>query len=145
MNRSDFLSLIGLGTGAVLTAGLGGCLSGCKKDDTAPPSGVDFTLDLTDPANAALGAAGGYVYRGPKDGIIVARTAAGTYLAAARRCTHQQTTLEFRAGSTHFVCPDHHAEFVADGTVARAPDTGPATPLKTYKVVQTGNTLRITG
>ncbi len=144
MTRPDFLSLLGLGAGAVLTTGLG-CLSGCKKDDTAPPSGVDFTLDLTDPANAALVAAGGYVYRGPSDALIVAHTAAGTYIAASRRCTHQQTTLEFNAGSTHYICSNHNAQFAADGSVARAPDSGSATNLKTYAVTQNGNILHITG
>ena len=141
MTRPEFLSLLGLGAGAALT----GCLSGCQKDDPAPPASVDFTVDLTDPANAALGAAGGFVYRGPNNGIIVARTASATYLAAASRCTHQQTTLEFRSGSTRFHCPNHNAEFAADGTVARPPDSGAATNLKTYAVALTGNTLRITG
>ena len=141
MTRPDFLTLIGLGAGAVLT----GCLGGCKKDDSVPPTNVDFTVDLSASANAALGAAGGYVYRGPADGIIVARTAAGTYLAAARQCTHQQTTLEFRGGSGVFHCPNHNAEFGPTGAVARPPDTGSATNLKVYTVTQTGTTLRITG
>ncbi len=141
MNRLDFLSLLGLGAGAAFT----GCLGGCKKDDTAPPANVDFTLNLTDPANAALGAGGGFVYRGPQEGIIVARTAAGTYLAAARHCTHQQTSLEFLGRAGVFHCPNHNAEFSTAGAVTRQPDTGAATALKVYTVVQTGSSLRITG
>ncbi|MBC7449717.1 MAG: Rieske 2Fe-2S domain-containing protein [Hymenobacteraceae bacterium] len=141
MTRTDFLSLLGLGAGAALT----GCLSACKKDDTARPSNIDFTLDLTDPANAALGAGGGFVYRGPQDAIIVARTAAGSYVAAARPCTHQQTSLAYigRAGNYH--CPNHNAEFSITGTVTRSPDSGSATPLKVYTVTQNGGVLRVTG
>jgi cytochrome b6-f complex iron-sulfur subunit len=141
MNRTDFLSLLGLGTGAVLT----GCLGGCRKDDTAPPSGVDFTLDLAAPANAPLATVGGYVYGGPKNGVLVACIAAGSYAAVSSRCTHQQTTLEFDSHSGHFHCFDHNAEFSPTGTVVRQPDTGSATTLKTYSVVQSGNTIHVTG
>ena len=136
MTRPDFLTLLSLGAGAALT----GCLGGCKKDD---PSPVDFTLDLNDAANAALGAAGGYVYRGPNDGVIVARTAAGTYVAAARQCTHQQTSLEFRGGSGVYHCPNHGAEFSPAGAVVRQPSTGSATGLAVYTVTRNGSTLHI--
>lgn len=141
MTRPYFLSLLSLGTGAVLT----GCLGGCKKDDTGPPANVDFTVDLNAPANAALATAGGYVYRGPNDSIIVARTTGGTYIAAARHCTHQQASLQFRGSSGVFHCPNHNAEFGPAGAVTRAPDSGSATSLKVYAVVQNGTTLRITG
>ncbi len=142
MNRTDFLTLLGLGTGAALM----GCLEGCKKDpDTAPPSNVDFTLDLTAAANSALTAPGGYVYGGPKNGVLVACVAPGAYVAVASRCTHKQTALEYQVSSGTFYCFDHNAQFSTTGTVVRAPDTGAATALKTYSVVQNGHTLHVTG
>ncbi len=141
MHRSNFLTLLSLGAGAAFT----GCLGGCGKDDDAAPTNVDFTLNLADSTNSALGAAGGFVYRRPNEAIIVARTAAGTYIAAARACTHQQTSLVFLGRGGVYQCPNHNAEFRPDGSVARQPDTGSAGNLKVYAVAQTGNTLRITG
>ena len=38
---------------------------------------------------------------------------------------------------------NHNAEFATSGAVVRQPDTGSATPLKTYNVTQSGNTLRV--
>src|SRR5687767_3456987 len=118
MERKEFLALLGMGTCAALT----GCLGGCKKDD---PSGVDFTLDLSDPANANLSrSGGGYLYH---EGVLVARTSGGVFVAVSRYCTHQDTSLEYRVVTNVFHCPNHNAEFGTDGRVVRQPDTGTAT------------------
>ncbi|SHI29446.1 cytochrome b6-f complex iron-sulfur subunit [Hymenobacter daecheongensis DSM 21074] len=148
MERKEFIHLFGLGAAAVLTTGcLGGC-SGSKGDDPTPgssgPTGatsVDFTLDLTAPANADLqDPAKGYVY-GAGGQVIVAKTTAGTYLAVQAPCTHQGTAILFQPGQGNFFCPNHGSQFNADGTVANGPA---ARPLKKYTVTQTGNSLRVT-
>ena len=56
MDRKEFLSQLGLGGTAIFAAA---CMQSCSKNDN--PSNVDFTLDLTSSANAALKSAGGYV------------------------------------------------------------------------------------
>jgi len=135
LDRKEFLTLLGLGTGALLT----GCLGGCNKDNDPQP--VDFTLDLADPANAALNNPnGGYVYR---NRVIVARTATGLFVAVQQHCTHEGVSLEFVGGSGVFHCPNHNAEFSTSGTVVRSPDVGSATNLKTYRVTRNGNILRV--
>ncbi|MCB2378914.1 Rieske (2Fe-2S) protein [Hymenobacter sp. BT635] len=149
MERKEFIQLFGLGAAAVLATGcLGGC-SGGSDDDPAPAptggtgaTGVDFTLDLTDPANAPLNdPAVGFVY-GAARRVIVARLTNGSYIAVQAPCTHEGFTIVFQAGANSFMCPNHGSMFNSDGTVA----AGPATrALKKYTVTQTGNSLRVTG
>ena len=130
----------------VLTGCLGGCAS--KKDDPTPapgptpgPGSIDFTLDLSDAANARLNdPAFGYVY-GANNRVIVAKTTSGSYIAVSAACTHQGTAVQFSPAANSFTCPSHGSQFSASG----AATVGPATaPLKRYTVVQTGNMLRIT-
>lgn len=148
MKRQEFIHLFGFGAAMVLTGCLGSCTR--KADDPKPappqvpgPSGpVDFTLDLNDPANARLNnPAFGYVY-GDSRRVIVAKTATGDYIALAAPCTHQGTLVQFQPSNDTFFCIGHGAQFSASGAVL----VGPASvALRTYNVVQTGNTLRITG
>jgi len=87
MDRKQFLEQIGLGSAAIL---VGMCMGGCSKTEgggtTTPPSSVDFTLDLTSATYSALNTTGGFIY---KDGLIVAKTVSGTFIAVAAACTHQ--------------------------------------------------------
>ena len=144
MNRKDFLQLFGFGATALLaSACLGGC--GSKTSDPQPVQGatnVDFTIDLTAASSAPLNdAAVGYVYNSTRD-VIVAKTAAGGYLAVQAPCTHDGTSVYFAQGQNRFICPNHNAVFDAGGAVL----SGPAPqPLKRFAVAQTGTTLRITG
>ncbi len=141
MTRLDFLQLLGLGAAATCL----GCLGACGKDQPAGPTPavVDFTLDLNAPANAALARAGGYRY---EQGVLVARTVAGAYVAVSQYCTHAGTTLVYQSGTDHFYCSNHAAEFLTTGAVARAPRSGAATALKAYAVtLLPGNQLRVQG
>ncbi|TGE20270.1 Rieske (2Fe-2S) protein [Hymenobacter aquaticus] len=148
MERKEFIQLFGMGAVAVLATGcLGGCSS--KGGDPAPDNGgtggatgVDFTLDLTDPANADLNnPAIGYVY-GASRRVIVAKLTDGTYIAVQAPCTHEGFTIVYQASASNFLCPNHGSLFNSDGTVAGGPATR---ALKKYTVTQTGNTLRVTG
>lgn len=135
MDRKEFLSQLGI-TGAAVF--MGACMAGCSKDSASPaPSNVDFTINLSDPANAALGAAGGFVY---KNNIIIARTQSNTYIAVSQACTHEGSTVQFQGANNRFYCPNHGATFSTSGSVTN----GPATKaLVSYNTQLSGTSLRI--
>ena len=147
MKRDEFLHLFGFGAAMLLSGCLGSCTG--KSDDAKPgpstgpgtSSGpIDFTLDVTDPANARLNdPAFGYVY-GASGRVIVAKTAAGGYVALSAACTHQGTSVQFQPGSSQFQCPNHGSVFNLNGSVSMGPAS---VALQSYSVVQTGNVLRI--
>lgn len=149
MKRDEFLHLFGFGATLLVSGCLGSCSS--KTDNPQPgpgstptptPGTIDFTIDVTAPANARLNdPAFGYVY-GANNRVIVAKTAAGSYVALAAACTHQGTTVEFQPGVNNFFCPNHGSRFSTTGAALNGPAS---TPLKVYTLVQTGNMLRITG
>ena len=139
MDRKEFLTALGLSSGALIVTS---CLSACKKDAangnvTAPT--VDFTLDLSQPANAALNNPGGYIYF---NGVIVAKTAAGSIIAVSQACTHQGVDVVYTSGNNQFYCPSHGAGFSSTGVVTAGPAN---TALKLYTVTVAGNKVRING
>ena len=147
MERKEFLSLLGNSAAAFFALGcLGGC--GSKDSDPQPDPGTgtgggntsgkkDFILDLNDAANSLLKTKGNAVIR---NGVIVAYTNAGSYIAVASTCTHEGGTVGYNAGSNNFVCPNHGSAFTANGAVAN----GPATQaLKQYTTTLTGSNLRV--
>ena len=140
MDRKSFLSSLGLSAGTVLIAS---CLGGCSKPDSpgggSTPATVDFTLDLSQPANATLRTAGGYLY---SNGVIVAKTIAGDIVAVSQVCTHQGVSVQFVGSNNSFFCPGHGAGFNTSGTVINGPAT---TSLKKYTVTVTGNSVRVNG
>lgn len=141
MDRKEFLAQMGLTSAAIF---MGTCLVGCSKDDGGggvvvppAPTGVDFTINLSDAANASLGTAGGYMYR---SGIIVARTLADQYIAVSQVCTHQGTTVVFEGNNNRFYCPNHGSTFSTTGVV----NNGPAgSPLTKYNTALSGSNLRV--
>lgn len=140
MERKNFLSLVGLGSVSLLATV---CLGACSKagngntNITTPPVGVDFTLDLSLPANAALANAGGYLY---SNGIIVAHALNGTYLAVSQACTHQGVTVQYVGANKEFYCPSHGALFSETGAVTGGPANG---PLLKYQTSLSGTMLRV--
>ena len=144
MERKEFLSLLGSGTALVLSLGcLGSC--GSKESDPQPnpgsggnnPTKKDFTLDLEEAANSSLKTKGNALR---SNGVVVAFTNAGAYVAVAATCTHQGGTVGYEAGSNNFVCPLHGSAFAANGSVVQ----GPATQaLKQYNTTLTGSRLRV--
>jgi cytochrome b6-f complex iron-sulfur subunit len=142
MNRKDFLQLFGFGATALLASA---CLGGCGSKAADPVMGaanVDFTVDLTASSSAPLNnAAVGYIYNATRD-VIVAKTAAGGYVAMQAPCPHEGTSVYFSQSQSRFICPNHNAIFDVGGAVL----SGPAPrALKQFAVAQTGTTLRITG
>lgn len=145
MNRKDFLQLFGFGATALFASA---CLGGCGSKNSDPSTGVtgtssvDFTVDLTASSSAPLNdAAVGYIYNSTRD-VIVAKTAAGDYVALQAPCPHQGTSVYFSQGQSRFICPNHNAIFDVGGAVLSGPSPR---ALKQYAVVQTGTSLHITG
>ncbi|MES2558339.1 MAG: Rieske (2Fe-2S) protein [Bacteroidota bacterium] len=134
MDRKEFLALIGMATGSVV---MSACLGSCKKEEKSPNLSKDFTLDLTQPANAPLNSNGGFVVT---DGVIVARTTAGAYIAVAAACTHEGTTLNFDASNNRFHCSKHGSNFSTAGAVLNGPAE---TALQQFNTTLTGNLLRV--
>lgn len=142
MERQEFLRLLS-SAGIAVCAGC--ALESCSGSDPAPagggggPTGVDFTLDLTESVNAALLTDGGFVY---KSGVIVVclSTATNTFTAVSQTCTHQGTTIAYLPADGNFRCPNHGSRFSVAGTVI----LGPATiNLKKYNTSLTGSVLRV--
>jgi cytochrome b6-f complex iron-sulfur subunit len=137
MNRKAFLTLIGSGPASVAVAF---CLGACAKNlssGTTAPTNVDFTLDLNESGNTPLLSTGGFVYR---NGVIVARTISGTYIAVQQVCTHENVTMVYQGTSRRFYCDGHGATFSETGVVTG----GPAPQaLQTYVTSLTGNSLRV--
>src|SRR4051794_30764713 len=137
MDRKEFLSLLGFSSASIALAS---CLGGCSKNVSArtnAPSNVDFTLDLSQSANASLLTNGGYAYN---NGVIVARTITGTYIAVQQVCTHENISVTYQAVNHRFYCDGHGATFNENGAVL----SGPAPrALQTYNTALTGNSLRV--
>lgn len=134
MTRKEFISQVGTGAAIVLlpaclTTGLSSCKKKKKEEDN-----VDFTLDIS---SGPLAVNGGSLVQ---DGVIVARTNGGTFVAIAAACSHQGTTINYVASTNSFACPNHGAKFDSSGNVTQ----GPASQtLKAYTTHHSGNSLRV--
>lgn len=145
IDRKEFMKQVGIGFGAIM---LMNCLQSCEGGSEIPdpdPNGssgkVDFTVDLNLSTYATLKNRGGFVVVKPQN-IIVAHTNTDSFIAVSAICTHQASTIDYRAATNDFLCPNHQSEFKADGSVQK----GPATEaLKKYSVSSdlTNNTVRI--
>jgi cytochrome b6-f complex iron-sulfur subunit len=137
MDRKSFLSAIGLSTGVLFVTA---CLGSCKKDTAySNPTAADFTLDINQPAYAALQNPGGYVY---VNGVIIARTTAGAIIAVSEACTHEGATIVYQPGNDRFFCPRHGAAYSVAGAVTQGPAQS---SLKKYTVTVSGNSVRVQG
>ncbi len=138
MDRKEFLAMLGV-SAAALT--IGSCLNGCSTGGTTPaaPPTVNFNLDLTQSANANLTTLGGYIY---SNGLIVAKTNMGTFIAVSQVCTHQGSTILYQSSINDFFCPSHGSTYAPNGKVTQGPSV---TNLKTYNTQLNGNILHVWG
>ena len=137
MTRKDFFARVGFGAAAVLIpACIWGLASSCEKEGSpsAAPSNVDFNVDVS---SGPLASNGGFIVT---NGIVVAKTSSGSFLAVSASCTHQGTNVEYNSSSNNFVCPNHGAKFSSSGVVTQGPAS---TNLKQYNTTLTGTTLRV--
>ena len=113
INRIQFLSKLGLGTGAIMATDCLGCLTSCDDDDDYIGGEVDFTLDLDESAYDALNAVGGYVRINK---VVIAAVSEGTFVAVTQICSHQGAeNVTFRSLNNDFYCTQHGAIFDLDG------------------------------
>ena len=135
MDRKEFISQVGFGAASLITAACFGSLAGCQKTDaSSAPTNVDFTVDT---ASGSLATNGGYLV---KNGVLVARTNSGTFLAVSAACTHEGTTINYYASSNSFTCPNHGAQFTNKGVVTNGPAKS---NLTTYNTTLSGTSLRV--
>jgi cytochrome b6-f complex iron-sulfur subunit len=138
IDRKDFMKQVGMGFGAIM---LLNCLQSCAEKDIPDPTPgvttgkVDFSINITDAANTALGTKGGFLVVKDKK-VIIARTNADTWIAVSSACTHEGTTVGYRKASDDFLCPNHGAEFKNTGAVQKGPATKALTK---YNVTFTAN------
>jgi len=142
MQRKEFLTALGISASTVVFAPY---LVSCSKGSSLSTSGtggtpsgtVDFSLDLTLPANSVLNTNGASLV---SNGVIIAKTSSGVYFAVASQCTHQGYTLAYDNGTNEFHCANHGSNFTTGGLVVNGPAT---TALKVYKTQLTGTSLRV--
>jgi cytochrome b6-f complex iron-sulfur subunit len=133
MDRKEFIRLAGAGAGMALLAG---CFQSCSSEDAGPgtPTNVDFTLDVS---SGPLATNGGFVVQ---NGVIIARTNVGDFIAVSSACTHQGTTVQFQASQNRFNCPNHNSNFNLNGSVINGPASRPLTQ---YQTSLSGSSLRV--
>jgi len=122
-------------------AGAVAFIESCKKNKmSTTPQGptVNFTLDLSQPANASLNTSGNSL---ASQGVIIVNMG-GAYIAIAEACTHAGCNITYAKSSNNFVCPCHGGTFDTNGKVTGGP---PLAPLKKYTVTQSGTILTIAG
>lgn len=134
MERRDFLEQLGLGAAFVLTSV---CLGSCKTEPVVAPI-AGFTLDLNASANSALKTNGGYVV---SNGIVVAKTINGDYVAATVTCSHEQKKqVTYDKAKNEWFCTAHSARFDMTGKGLNSEGSG---GLAIYKTSLSGTTLTI--
>jgi cytochrome b6-f complex iron-sulfur subunit len=139
MDRKEFFAAVGLTAASIALFNCIGCSKTSNNEAAGVngPTGVDFTLDLTLSTNAALLTNGGYL---TTNGIMVAKTTAGTYIAVQQSCTHESYPIIYQANSSQFYCNNHGSAFTESGIVKNAPANR---NLTVYQTVLTGTSLRI--
>jgi cytochrome b6-f complex iron-sulfur subunit len=133
MDRKQFLSEMGFGAAGIFLAA---CLGGCSKS-SATPASSDFTIDLNAAGSKALANPGGYIYT---NGVIVAQTLAGKFIAVSQACTHEGVTITYDSNADHFYCPAHGSVFNDSGKVINGPANNALTE---YTVDISGSSLHI--
>ncbi|RYF72313.1 MAG: Rieske (2Fe-2S) protein [Cytophagaceae bacterium] len=140
LTRNDFMRLVGTSIGLIAFTN---CVSACGKEtgDPAPAATVDFTINWAKSPYSNLQPKGGYVV---EQGVIIAHTLAGDFIAVSAICTHDKNTLSFQGTSNRFYCPAHQSAFSTTGAVLNGPAVN---SLKTYTVTvnQTTGDIRVKG
>lgn len=137
MDRKEFFSLIGGGAVSAFLFTCVGCSKGSNGGSIGGPSSIDFTVDLSSSKNSALLANGGYL---AQQGVLVARTTSGTYIAVQESCTHENYPLIYNGSSDQFYCNNHGSAFSEKGIVLNSPARR---NLTVYKTTLTGTSLRV--
>lgn len=134
IKRNEFLKKLGF-SGAALFALY--TLDSCQNESNVAPLTGDITVDLADASNAQLKTNGGYVI---KNGVVIARVNATTYIAATLTCSHEgKTQITFR--NNEWYCTAHGARFDQTG---KGLNTEGKKGLKMYQTTLLNSTLTVT-
>lgn len=131
-----------------LIAGLVLVAGSCRKSQTSgvPPVMVDISINVNNPAYAALAVPGGWLYlTGGSQGLIVYRASNNEFRAMDRHCPYQPAELcRVKVDESELVARDssccHSAFLITDGSVIEGPA---ATSLQRYNTSYNGTVLRI--
>ncbi|MBB3839578.1 Rieske Fe-S protein [Runella defluvii] len=133
IKRNEFLKKLGF-SGAALFALY--TLDSCQNESNVAPLAGDITVDLADASNAQLKTNGGYVI---KNGVVIARVNATTYIAATLTCSHEgKTQITFK--NNEWYCTAHGARFDQTG---KGLNTEGKKGLKIYQTTLLNSTLTV--
>jgi len=134
MDRHEFFRLVGVSVGAIV---LQQCLSGCGTGKDPAPVDItqNFAVNINNTAFKPLQNVGGFVRM---NGIIIARTQQGGFIAVSQACTHQGTNVNYVLADNTFLCPNHGSVFTSKGEVQKGPATKPLTLYRTSFDPSTG-------
>ena len=141
INRLEFLKKMGLSGASLMAVYCGVTMSSCKNEDNTSPAastGKIVTFDMSTGTYTKLLTKGGYFVDNTNN-IVIANTSDNGYVAVTLICTHEGNKNIFYS-TNKFACSIHGATYDNTGknlSVAQS-------PLKTYKVSQTGNVLTVT-
>ncbi|MEZ4903072.1 MAG: Rieske (2Fe-2S) protein [Spirosomataceae bacterium] len=123
MDRNEFFRLVGVSVGAIV---LQQCLSSCGtgKEPTPEDTPKNFAVNINNTTYKALQNPGGFVRI---NGIIIARTQQGGFIAVSQACTHEGTAVNYVLANNTFLCPNHGSVFSDMGEVKTGPATRPLT------------------
>lgn len=136
IDRKEFFRLVGVSFGTIV---LQQCLSGCNtgaSPDPNPTTPTDFSVNVNNGTFTALRNAGGFVRT---NGVIIARTQQGGFIAVSQACTHEGTAVNYIVSNNTFLCPNHGSVFSSEGEVQTGPATKPLTRYKTSYDPSTGD------
>lgn len=135
MDRQEFFRLVGVSVGAIV---LQQCLSGCGGSNDPQPNETptNFSVNINNTNFSALRNVGGFVR---SNGIIIAHTQQGAFIAVSQACTHEGTAVNYVGASNTFLCPNHGSVFTSEGEVKTGPATKPLTRYRTNFDASTGD------
>ncbi len=145
MERKDFLRTLGAGAAFAITFP---CLGGCSNDEgnvgniVTPPTGVDFTIDLTSAEASKLANNGGFIL---KNLVVVVKNLEGNFVAATQVCSHEQyDQVRFvNQDGGIFYCDVHGSRFGQDGAPLNTIPNSTSRALKIYNTELNGDSLRV--
>jgi Rieske Fe-S protein len=145
MVRRDFLKALAASGGAAALAPILAACGSAVPTGTGTDSSAGVTLDLSQPENQSLAAAGGALAVGPNSldssGMLLYRLDESTVLAFSRKCTHLGCAVgELKDGVAS--CPCHGSQYDTNGKVVKGPAPN---SLKAYTATVSGTMVTIGG
>tara|TARA_A100001011_G_C13939985_1_gene686742 strand:- start:168 stop:608 length:441 start_codon:yes stop_codon:yes gene_type:complete len=138
INRRQFLTELGLGTGAIMATYCFGGLTSCDEGSDYKVGEVDFILNLDESPNEALKTVGGYVRTNK---VVIALISEGNFVAVTQICSHQGAeNVTFRSMNRDFYCTKHGAIFDLQGNGL---NSNGSKGIMVYQTSLSGNRLRI--